>query len=65
MTKEQFVVDEKGNTKAVLMAIERYRELLDSQEELESIRAYDEAVSSGDEAIPFAQAVTEIEGVRS
>ena len=51
MTKEQFVVDEKGNTKAVLMAIERYRELLESQEELASIRAYDEAIASGDEVI--------------
>ena len=30
-------------------------------EELESIRAYDAAKSSGDEAIPFDQAVREIE----
>ena len=47
-TKEQFVVDESGNRKAVLLAVERYLELLEAQEELESIRAYDEANSSGD-----------------
>jgi hypothetical protein len=61
-SKEQFIVDESGNKTAVLLAIERYSELLEAQEELESIRAYDEAKSSNDEAIPFAQAVKEIEG---
>ncbi len=62
VTKEQFVVDESGNRTGVLLAVERYFELLEAQEELESIRAYDEAKSSGDEAIPFSQAVKEIEG---
>jgi len=60
--KEQFIVDEGGNKTAVLLAIERYSELLEAQEELESIRAYDEAKSSKDEGTPFAQAVKEIEG---
>lgn len=60
--KERFVVDESGNRTAVLLDVERYFELLEAQEELESIRAYDEAKSSGDEAIPFHQAVKEIEG---
>ena len=59
---EQFVVDEGGNRTAVLLGIERYSELLEAQEELESIRAYDEAKASNDEAIPFAQAIKEIEG---
>ena len=62
VAKEQFVVDESGNRTAVLIGIERYSELLEAQEELESIRAYDEAKASGDEAIPFSQAVKEIEG---
>ncbi|MFN2455792.1 MAG: hypothetical protein ABR577_16400 [Pyrinomonadaceae bacterium] len=59
--KEQFVVDESGNRTAVLIAVERYFELLEAHEELESIRAYDEAKTSGDEAIPFSQAIEEIE----
>jgi hypothetical protein len=59
--KEQFVIDESGNKTAVLLEVERYVELLEAQEELESLRAYDEAKASNDEPIPFAQAVKEIE----
>lgn len=59
--REQFVVDEQGNRTAVLMDVDRYRELLNAWEELESIRAYDDAKASGDDAIPFAQAVHEID----
>ena len=64
VSREQFVVDESGKRTAVLLDVKRYVELLEAQEELESIRAYDEAKSSGDEAIPFSQAVSEIEGPR-
>lgn len=61
VAKEQYVVDEHGNRTAVLLDVDRYSELLEAQEELDSIRAYDEAKRSGDEAIPFALAVREIE----
>jgi hypothetical protein len=64
VAKEQFVVDESGNRTAVLLDIERYFELLEAQEELESIRAFDEAKASGDEAISLFQAIKEIEGAR-
>jgi len=64
VNKEQFVVDESGNRTAVLLDVKRYFELLEAQEELEAIRAYDEAKSSGDEAVPFSRAVEEIEGAR-
>ena len=60
--RKQFVVDESGNKTAVLLDMERYSELLEAQEELESIRAYDKAKASKDEAVPFAQAIKEIEG---
>lgn len=59
---DQFVIDESGNKTAVLVRIDRYSELLEAQEELESIRAYDEAKASNDEAIPFLRAIKEIEG---
>jgi hypothetical protein len=64
VAKEQFIVDESGNRTAVLLDIERYFELLEAQEELESIRAFDEAKASGDESIPLSQAIKEIEGAR-
>ena len=56
--KERYVVDEKGNRVGVLLDLEDYQKLL---EELESIRAYDAAKASGDEAILFEQAIKEIE----
>ena len=59
--KERYVVDEKGSRVAVLLDMERYQKLLEALEELESIHAYDEAKASGDEVIPFEQAVREQE----
>jgi len=60
--REQFVVDSNGNRTAVLLEIDRYSELLEAQEELDAIRAFDQAKTSNDDAIPFSQAVREIEG---
>ena len=59
--KERYVVDEKGNRVGVLLDIGDYRKILEELEELDSIRAYDAAKASGDEAIPFDEAVEEIE----
>lgn len=62
--KERYVVDSKGRRVAVILDLKRYRKLLDALEELEDIRAYDEAKASGDEVIPFEQAVAGIERQR-
>jgi len=59
--KERYVTDEKGDRIGVLLDIEEYLKLLEELEELESIYAYDEAKASNDEAIPFEQAISEIE----
>ena len=58
---ERYIVDEKGNRLGVILDIEHYQELLEELEELDSIRAYDAAKASGDEAVPFDEAVREIE----
>jgi hypothetical protein len=63
--QQQYVTDAQGNRVAVILDIERYEELLQAIEELDEIRAFDEAKASGDEAIPFEQAVREIEQGRS
>ena len=63
--KEQYVIDANGTRTAVLINVEYYQKLLDALEEVESIRAYDEAKESGDETIPFEQAVREIENQRN
>ena len=62
--KEQYVVDEKGKRRGVLIGMKEYRRILAELEELESIRAYDAAKASKEEAIPFEQAVKEIERKR-
>ena len=60
----RYLVDEDGKQVAVLVDIEQYRVLLEAAEELDAIRAYDAAKASGDEAIPFEQAIAEIEQER-
>ena len=62
--KERYVVDENGSRVGVLLDVDDYQRLLEELEELESIRAYDVAKTSGDEVIPFEQAIAEIERVR-
>ena len=57
----RYVVDDDGKRVAVLVEVGRYRELLEAAEELDAIRAYDAAKASDDEAIPFEQAIKEIE----
>ena len=58
---ERFVTDSAGRRTAVLLDMQEYEKLLQELEELESLRAYDAAKSSGDEAIPLDQALAEIE----
>lgn len=60
-TETQFVTDERGDRVAVLIGIERYRELLDALDEIDAIRAYDEATASGETPIGFEDAVREFE----
>lgn len=61
---ERYVINENGERVSVLLDWDDYRRLLEDLEELEAIRAYDAAKASGDEAIPFEQAVEEIENKR-
>jgi len=61
---ERFLVDEEGHRLSVVLDIAEYQAILEDLEELESIRAYDAAKASGDEAIPFEQALQEIQRSR-
>ncbi len=57
----RYIIDEQGNRVSVVLDIREYQSLLEELEELESIRAFDRAKAAGDEAIPFEQAIAEIE----
>jgi len=62
--REQYLVDENDNRIGVLLSIEDYQRIIEELEELESIRAYDEAKASGEKAISFEQALAEIDQAR-
>jgi PHD/YefM family antitoxin component YafN of YafNO toxin-antitoxin module len=57
---EQYLVDEKGNRKAVVLPMSEWEQILEALEELNDIRAYDEAKRHPSELIPLEQAVSEI-----
>ncbi len=61
---KKYVTDRRGQKVGVVITIEDYKKILADIEELESIRAYDAAKASGDEAISFQQAMREIERSR-
>ena len=64
LSERRYLTDGQGNRTAVVLDIEDYDRLLDQLEELEAIRAYDEAKASGEERISFEQATREIERER-
>lgn len=60
----RFITDDTGNRIAVILDLKRYEELLEAMEDLDDIRAFDAAKAAEDKAIPFEQAVREIEQER-
>lgn len=61
LTNTKFIIDDEGQRVGALLDIEEYYRLLDELEELEAIRAYDAAKESGETAIPFEEAIAQIE----
>jgi hypothetical protein len=64
LKSKEFIVNSKGKRTRVILDIVEYNKLLDASEELEAIRAYDADKASDDGAIPFEQAIEEIERTR-
>ena len=57
---EEYLVDEQGNRKAVVLSISEWEQILDALEGLDDIRAYDEAKGHPSEPVSFEQAISEI-----
>lgn len=61
----QFLTDEQGERTAVVLPIEEYERLLEALEDVEGLRAIDEALGEiergEDEVIPLEQALREIQ----
>lgn len=60
-TKERYLTDEQGKRLAVILDVEIYERILDALDELEAIRAFDAAEASGEEPIPFEEAMRSID----
>ncbi len=56
----QFVVDENQRRQAVLLPVAEWHKVVEELEELDDIRAYDEAKLAPGEPISFEEAVREI-----
>ena len=56
----EYVVDEQQHRKAVLLPVAEWERIVDELEDLDDIRAFDDAKSGPQEAIPFEHAVREI-----
>ncbi|GAF04805.1 hypothetical protein [Saccharicrinis fermentans] len=63
--RQQFIEDNQGHRIAVLLPIDDYNKMLERLEEMDDVKAYDAAKASGDEVIPFDQAIKEIEAKRN
>lgn len=50
---EQYIIDENGNTKAIVIPISEWNKIQEELEELEDIRAYDQAKAKPSNPIPF------------
>ena len=57
----QYVVDAARKRTAVLVPANEWEKILEALEELDDIRQYDAAKAESQEAVPFTQAMREIE----
>jgi PHD/YefM family antitoxin component YafN of YafNO toxin-antitoxin module len=57
----EYLVDNQNQKKAVLLPFSEWAQLLDELEELDDIRAYDQAKTNPSEAIPFEDCVRKMQ----
>jgi hypothetical protein len=57
---QEYLMDEEGRRKAIVLPIAEWEQILEALEELEGIRAHDEAKQCPSDQVPFDQAVAEI-----
>jgi len=57
---EEYLVDENGNKKAIVLPLSEWQEIKEDLEELDDIKIYDKAKSKPSESVPFEEAVQQI-----
>ncbi len=65
MNAPQYIVDDQGNRRAVVLDLETYRALLKTQEDADDVRAFDEGMANleGDELLSIDELRAELETV--
>ena len=58
---EEYLVDAAGQRKAVVLPLAVWQQIKEELEELDDIRAFDEAKAQPSEPVPFEQAMREID----
>jgi len=58
---QDYLIDENGNKKAVVIPLTEWQNIVEELEELEDIKAYDKAKSVISEPIPFEEVVRQIQ----
>ena len=57
----QYLIDDNKNRTAVLIPLTEWERILEELEELDDLRAYDEAKAGPQDAVPLDRAVREME----
>ena len=57
--------DENGNTQSVTLSAKDWNQILEELEELDDIRAFDQAVAEDSKSIPFEKAIAQIEQIET
>ncbi|PJZ55892.1 hypothetical protein [Leptospira barantonii] len=52
-SQPQYITDEKGKKLSVVLSIQEYKKILESLQELEDIRLYDEVKAKREKSIPL------------
>ncbi len=55
--RTQYITDTQGRKVSVILSIKDYEKMLDELEELEDIRAFDEAKIKNEDTIPLQEAI--------
>jgi PHD/YefM family antitoxin component YafN of YafNO toxin-antitoxin module len=58
--QQDYVIDEKGKKKAVVVSYSAWKKIKEELEELADIRAYDKAKAMPSNPVPFEEAVKKI-----
>jgi hypothetical protein len=59
-----FITDEKGKRISAIVPIKKYQQLLNGLEELDDIKAYDQAMKGKQQFTPLEEALKEIESIK-